>query len=78
MDTSWSGVSQNYRNTVKTKLIQIRLEPIVDHPHISPENIMQRPKVVYSEGTAKYHVRIEAQVLPGSAFANFTVDVVAR
>ncbi|PVI06717.1 carbohydrate-binding module family 35 protein [Periconia macrospinosa] len=32
------------------------LEPIKGHQYISPEHIIQRPKVVYSEGTGKYHM----------------------
>lgn len=32
--------------------------PIEGHPYISPSHIIQRPKVVYSEGTSKYHVYI--------------------
>ncbi|CAI6339454.1 unnamed protein product [Periconia digitata] len=32
------------------------LEPVEGHPYISPEHIIQRPKVVYSEGTGKYHM----------------------
>jgi hypothetical protein len=35
----------------------LALEPIKGHPIISTEDIIQRPKVVYSEGTGKYHVR---------------------
>lgn len=31
-------------------------EPVEDHPYISPEMIIQRPKVVYSEGSGLYHV----------------------
>ncbi|OJJ03087.1 hypothetical protein ASPVEDRAFT_42607 [Aspergillus versicolor CBS 583.65] len=34
----------------------LALEPIEDHPYISPEHIIQRPKVVYSEGTGQYHM----------------------
>ncbi|KAI0965867.1 carbohydrate-binding module family 35 protein [Xylaria arbuscula] len=34
----------------------LALEPIDGHPYISPENIIQRPKVVYSEGTGQYHL----------------------
>lgn len=65
MDTSRIGVSQNHERSVGVQLIQSRLEPIVDHPHISPKNIIQRPKVVYSKGTAKYHVRMKTQFLNG-------------
>ncbi|KAF2868753.1 glycosyl hydrolase [Massariosphaeria phaeospora] len=32
------------------------LEPIKGHPYISPEHIIQRPKVVYSRGASKYHM----------------------
>ncbi|OAL54084.1 Arabinanase/levansucrase/invertase [Pyrenochaeta sp. DS3sAY3a] len=32
------------------------LEPIEGHPYISKEDIIQRPKVVYSKGTGKYHM----------------------
>jgi hypothetical protein len=32
------------------------LKPIVGHPYIDTHHIIQRPKVVYSEGTGKYHV----------------------
>ncbi|KAF2246950.1 carbohydrate-binding module family 35 protein [Trematosphaeria pertusa] len=32
------------------------LVPIEGHPYISPSHIIQRPKVVYSEGTSKYHM----------------------
>ena len=35
----------------------LALEPIEGHPHISNEDIIQRPKVVYSEATRQYHVR---------------------
>ncbi|KAK4143412.1 glycoside hydrolase [Dichotomopilus funicola] len=34
----------------------LALEPIADHPYISPSNIIQRPKVVYSESTKEYHL----------------------
>lgn len=34
----------------------IALAPLEGHPHISPSNIIQRPKVVFSEGTGEYHV----------------------
>jgi hypothetical protein len=33
------------------------VEPEKGHEHISPESIIQRPKVLYSEETGKYHVR---------------------
>ncbi|CAO2657888.1 Nn.00g071480.m01.CDS01 [Neocucurbitaria sp. VM-36] len=32
------------------------LEPIEGHPYISKEDIIQRPKVVYSKSTGKYHM----------------------
>ncbi|KAF2839965.1 carbohydrate-binding module family 35 protein [Patellaria atrata CBS 101060] len=32
------------------------LRPIEGHSYISPERIIQRPKVVYSAGTGKYHM----------------------
>lgn len=32
------------------------VESIEGHPYISPKNVIQRPKVVYSQGTSKYHV----------------------
>ncbi|KAL5117293.1 hypothetical protein ACEQ8H_004852 [Pleosporales sp. CAS-2024a] len=34
----------------------LALKPIKGHPYIDPKNIIQRPKVVYSEGTGKYHM----------------------
>ncbi|KAL5349561.1 hypothetical protein ACLOAV_005856 [Pseudogymnoascus australis] len=34
----------------------IALQPILDHPYISPENIIQRPKAVYSEELDKYEM----------------------
>ncbi|KFY17651.1 hypothetical protein V492_00502 [Pseudogymnoascus sp. VKM F-4246] len=34
----------------------LALQPIPDHPFISPENIIQRPKVVYSEELDKYEM----------------------
>ncbi|KAL6708879.1 hypothetical protein ACN47E_002286 [Coniothyrium glycines] len=34
----------------------LALEPIEGHPYISKEDIIQRPKVVYSKGTGKYHM----------------------
>ncbi|KAK2762154.1 hypothetical protein FQN54_001162 [Arachnomyces sp. PD_36] len=34
----------------------IALEPIEGHPYISPEHIIQRPKVVFSEETNQYHM----------------------
>ncbi|KAK8038104.1 glycoside hydrolase family 43 protein [Apiospora phragmitis] len=34
----------------------LALEPIEGHPFISPEMIIQRPKVVYSEATSQYHM----------------------
>ncbi|KAL5346580.1 hypothetical protein ACLOAV_008287 [Pseudogymnoascus australis] len=34
----------------------LALQPILDHPYISPENITQRPNVVYSEELDKYEV----------------------
>lgn len=39
------------------KLIS-NIEPIEGHPYIDPTAIIQRPKVVYSEATNEYHVRI--------------------
>ena len=34
----------------------LALTPEEGHEHISPESIIQRPKVLYSEDTGKYHV----------------------
>ncbi|KAK8111258.1 carbohydrate-binding module family 35 protein [Apiospora kogelbergensis] len=34
----------------------LALEPIEGHPYISPDMIIQRPKVVYSERTSQYHM----------------------
>ncbi|KAL3473701.1 glycosyl hydrolase [Aspergillus californicus] len=34
----------------------LALEPIEGHPYISPEHIIQRPKVVYSDETEQYHM----------------------
>ncbi|KAI1385598.1 carbohydrate-binding module family 35 protein [Hypoxylon trugodes] len=34
----------------------LALEPVEGSPYISPSNIIQRPKVVYSESTGKYHM----------------------
>lgn len=34
----------------------LALHPITGHPYISPENIIQRPKAVYSEELEKYKV----------------------
>ncbi|KAI1262079.1 family 43 glycoside hydrolase [Xylariaceae sp. FL1019] len=34
----------------------IALKPIEGHPYISPDSIIQRPKVVYSEPTRQYHM----------------------
>lgn len=34
----------------------LALQPIPDHPFISPKNIIQRPKVIYSEELDKYEV----------------------
>ncbi|KAI1171683.1 carbohydrate-binding module family 35 protein [Nemania sp. FL0916] len=34
----------------------LALEPIQGHPYISPQNIIQRPKVVYNELTEQYHM----------------------
>ncbi|KAH8596313.1 glycosyl hydrolase [Bisporella sp. PMI_857] len=34
----------------------LALEPIVGHPYISPNKIIQRPKVVYSEPLKQYHM----------------------
>ncbi|KAI2635869.1 carbohydrate-binding module family 35 protein [Hypomontagnella submonticulosa] len=34
----------------------LALEPVQGHRYISPKNIIQRPKVVYSESTGKYHM----------------------
>lgn len=33
-------------------------EPIEGHPYLDPKMIIQRPKVVYSNATEKYHVSI--------------------
>ncbi|KAK9421322.1 putative Glycosyl hydrolase [Seiridium unicorne] len=38
----------------------LALEPIEGHPYISPENIIQRPKVVYSELSNEYHLHWHA------------------
>lgn len=32
------------------------VEPVKNHTYISPENVIQRPKVVYSDETSQYHV----------------------
>ena len=42
----------------------LALEPIEGHPYISTEDIIQRPKVVYSEGTGQYHVSNHQNQLP--------------
>ncbi|KAI0554876.1 carbohydrate-binding module family 35 protein [Xylaria curta] len=34
----------------------LALEPIADHPYLSPSMIIQRPKVVYSELAGRYHM----------------------
>lgn len=34
----------------------LALKPVQGHRYISPNNIIQRPKVVYSESTGKYHM----------------------
>lgn len=34
----------------------LALAPVQGHPYISPSNIIQRPKVVYSESNKEYHV----------------------
>jgi hypothetical protein len=34
----------------------LALKPIEDHPYISKKDIIQRPKVAYSEGSGQYHV----------------------
>ncbi|EIT76139.1 glycosyl hydrolase [Aspergillus flavus] len=34
----------------------LALEPVKNHTYISPENVIQRPKVVYSEETSQYHM----------------------
>ncbi|KAI0196444.1 family 43 glycoside hydrolase [Astrocystis sublimbata] len=34
----------------------LALEPVEGHPYISPNMIIQRPKVVYSEPTGQYHM----------------------
>ncbi|KAI0179771.1 carbohydrate-binding module family 35 protein [Hypoxylon sp. FL1284] len=34
----------------------LALQPVRGHRYISPDNIIQRPKVVYSESTGKYHM----------------------
>lgn len=34
----------------------LAFEPVVGDPIISPKNILQRPKVVFSEATQQYHV----------------------
>ncbi|KAF7556706.1 hypothetical protein G7Z17_g1222 [Cylindrodendrum hubeiense] len=34
----------------------IALEPVEGHEWISPQNVIQRPKVIYSEETGKYHM----------------------
>ncbi|KAH8199601.1 hypothetical protein TruAng_006251 [Truncatella angustata] len=38
----------------------LALEPIEGHPYISPKNIIQRPKVVYSEVSNEYHLHWHA------------------
>jgi hypothetical protein len=39
------------------------LEPIDGHPYISPNHIIQRPKVVHSKGTGKYHVSLHVPTI---------------
>ncbi|GAB1193728.1 hypothetical protein APSETT444_002956 [Aspergillus pseudonomiae] len=34
----------------------LALEPVKNHSYISPENVIQRPKVVYSEEAGQYHM----------------------
>ncbi|KFA54304.1 hypothetical protein S40293_04810 [Stachybotrys chartarum IBT 40293] len=51
------GVSvYSSENLVDWDFHGLALEPIEGHPHISPEDIIQRPKVLYSEETGKYHM----------------------
>lgn len=38
----------------------LALEPVEGHPYIAPERIIQRPKVVYSDVTKKYHMHWHA------------------
>ncbi|ETS85142.1 hypothetical protein PFICI_03167 [Pestalotiopsis fici W106-1] len=38
----------------------LALEPIEGHPYISPSNIIQRPKVVYSNSSQEYHMHWHA------------------
>ncbi|KAF2016779.1 carbohydrate-binding module family 35 protein [Aaosphaeria arxii CBS 175.79] len=38
----------------------LALEPIEGHPYIAPKHIIQRPKVVYSEETGKWHMHWHA------------------
>lgn len=53
----------------------LALQPIPEHPFISPEHIIQRPKVVYSEELDKYTVSPTA-LIPASEADE--IDVVAR
>lgn len=48
----------------------LALKPIEGHPYISPGMIIQRPKVVYSEPTGKYHGEQFSESFP-SCFDSF-------
>lgn len=55
----------------------LALEPIEGHPYISKEDIIQRPKVVYSKGTGQYHVRPRYMFFSEQP-SDHNIDVVAR
>lgn len=40
----------------------LALKPIEDHPYISKKDIIQRPKVIFSKETGKYHVSFGAEI----------------
>ncbi|KAF1971662.1 Arabinanase/levansucrase/invertase [Bimuria novae-zelandiae CBS 107.79] len=55
--TEGGGVSVYSSDDLATwKPHGLALEPIKGHPYLDPKMIIQRPKVVYSEGTEKYHM----------------------
>lgn len=59
MAVSWDCIKYGIEVIVIWFIISNELtytEPIEGHPYISPDMIIQRPKVVYSEATGQYHV----------------------
>jgi hypothetical protein len=56
------ALSLSLHSTFSSSLLTACAAPIEGHPYISTDHIIQRPKVVYSEVSNEYHVRLSPPI----------------